>query len=430
MLRHRLIYMLSLMATLFVGSHELSAQTIRFTTLREPGATIKLSISYQGNLTMSGVKESYPSSQEPREYTLSDQEVVISGSVQSLRVSQAELTTLTISDCPSLVELDCSQNSLTALDLSQAPALTKLVCFANELTQITFPEKSPLTLLKCTNNRLSSIDLSSMTQLEELTCSSNELTELDVTTLTQLKTLKCYSNKLSDLNLSTCPLLEKLWCSDNQLRSLDLSTNHQLRVVWCYKNQIAKLSYQELPQLIWLYCEENALETLDCSRMPRLNKLSVYGNKIQDKAMVALVASLPKRTTTLGSFIVINTQDQDEENVCTTTTATQASDKGWQVLDYSGGANDHQGIPYKGSATTIETIAYTSPIQLQWYGEALALSGLPERGVVIIYNLLGEALYVGQSTPTGELLIQLPEHLTGTLLLTVNHQLVSRLCRP
>lgn len=418
------------MATLFVGSHGLSAQSIRFTTLREPGTTIQLSITYQGEITLSGVKEHYPSGKEPHEYTLSAREVVISGDVQSLRVSQAELTSLTITDCSSLVELDCAQNSLTSLDLSQAPALTKLACFANELTQITFPAKPLLTQLKCTNNKLSKLDLSSMTHLEELTCSNNELTALDLSALAQLKTLKCYSNKLSELDLRSCTLLEKLWCSDNQLRSLDLSSNPQLKVVWCYKNQIAQLSHQELPQLIWLYCEDNNIETLDCSQMPKLNKLAVHGNKIHDKAMTDLVASLPKRTTTPGSFIAVNTRNKDEENVCTTASATQATEKGWQVLDYCGGANDHQGVPYEGATTTIESVSPSSSIQFRWSGESLVLSGLPERSVVILYNLLGEPLYTGKSSLRGELHIQLPEHISGPLLLTVNNQLAAKLHRP
>ena len=430
MLRHHLVYTLSLIATLFVGSYGLSAQSIRFTTLREPGTTIQLSITYQGEITLSGVKEHYPSSKEPHEYTLSAREVVISGDVQSLRVSQAELTSLTITDCSSLVELDCAQNSLTSLDLTQAPALTKLACFANELTQITLPAKPLLTQLKCTNNKLSKLDLSSMTHLEELTCSNNELTALDLSALAQLKTLKCYSNKLLELNLSSCTLLEKLWCSDNQLRSLDLSNNSQLQVVWCYKNQIAQLSYRELPQLIWLHCEDNRLETLDCSHMPRLNKLAVHGNKLQDKAMTDLVASLPKRTATLGSFIAVNTRNKDEENVCTTTSATQATKKGWQVLDYCGGANDHQGIPYEGATTAIETVFPTSSIQFRWDGESLILFGLPEHSVVILYNLRGESLYTGKSSLSGELLIQLPEHISGPLLLTVNTQLTAKLYHP
>lgn len=426
-MRHYLIYFFCLVISLLIGNHQLFTQTIRFTTLREPGTIIKLSLQYKGSLTIKGVKEHYSSSQELQAYTLLDQDVVISGDVISLRASQIDMSSLEVSKCSSLVELDCSQNALTNLDLSQAPALTKLVCFANHLTRIIFPAESPLMQLKCTNNRLSTLDLSSLKNLEELTCSNNELKTLDVTALGRLKTLKCYQNKLSSLDLTSCTLLEKLWCSDNQLQYLDLSANSQLRVVWCYNNQITRISHRELPRLIWLYCEENNLVSLDCSQMPELKKLSIYGNKIQDSAMASLVASLPERKSPLGSMIVVNTQNETEENVCSTISVSQAATRGWLVLDYCGGANDHQGVEYLGSPVAIEPAYSDQPVHFVWHGDMLTLSKLTNGCEVALYDLLGELLYIAPSPISGELLIWIPEYISPPLLLVVDGLLIAKL---
>lgn len=417
-------------AFLLLGGCELSAQTISFTTLNEPGSTISLTLSYEGELALSGVKEHYASSDEPHTYTLLGQEVVITGAIQTMRVSKAGLTTLTLSECAALIELDCSQNNLTTLDVSQAPALQKLSCFANRLTQITFPRQSSLTQLKCTNNQLTVLDVSSLTELNELTCSNNELTQLDVTTLTHLKVLKCYQNKLEALDLSSCTLLEKLWCSGNDLHGLDLSTNPQLQVVWCYDNQISRLLSADLSKLLWLYCEGNDIESLDCSRMPRLSKLSIYGNKIRDNAMAALVASLPEREAPLGNLIVVNTRDTEEENVCTKACAAQATAKGWQVLDYYGGANGHQGVSYGGCDTAIEAVDPSSDIQVHWVGDDLLLSNLSVDSVVVIYNILGQQLHTALSPHLGELLIEILEYDGGPLILTIDDLRVAKLYHP
>ena len=51
--------------------------------------------------------------------------------------------------------------------------------------------------------------------------------------------------------------------------------------------------------------------------------------------MDALVTSLP--TVTFGLFYVIDTQDENEGNVCTKTQVNAAKTKGWYVGDYSSG---------------------------------------------------------------------------------------------
>ena len=59
--------------------------------------------------------------------------------------------------------------------------------------------------------------------------------------------------------------------------------------------------------------------------------------------MDTLITSLP--TVTSGTFVVIDTQDENEGNVCTKTQVNAAKAKGWKVWDYNGGNR----VEYEGS---------------------------------------------------------------------------------
>ena len=304
--------------------------------------------------------------------------------------SDNQLTSLDVSKNTALRKLDCGSNQLTSLDVSKNTALTYLQCWYNQLTSLDVSKNTALTDLTCSRNQLTSLDVSKNTALTELVCSSNPLTSLDVSKNTALKTLECSSNQLTSLDVSNNTALTWLFCDNNQLTSLDVSKNTALTFLscsnnpltsldvskntaltrlQCYSNQLTSLDVSQNTALISLYCEGNqltslnvsgctALGGLDCSdnQLTSLNVsgcialtyLNCYNNQFKGEAMDALVASLP--TVESGDFVVINTKDANEGNVCTKSQVTIAKGKGWTVYDYNyDGENWIGSVEYEGS---------------------------------------------------------------------------------
>ena len=82
---------------------------------------------------------------------------------------------------------------------------------------------SPLRILWCYDNSLSSLDLSACPTIENLDCAFNMLTSLDVSGLPNLSALMCHDNNLTELDVSANPELNYLWCWNNPISVLDVS---------------------------------------------------------------------------------------------------------------------------------------------------------------------------------------------------------------
>ena len=199
--------------------------------------------------------------------------------------------------------------------------------------------------LECYDNQLTSLDVSQNTALKKLSCDRNQLTSLDVSGCTALKTLSCGRNQLTSLDVSKNAALTELMCGYNQLTSLDVSKNTALTLLDCSNNQLTDLALSENVALTHLSCNYNQLTLLDVAKNTKLTDLRCYGNQIKGAAMDALVASLP--TVKNGEFIVINTKDENEGNVCTKSQVAAVKGKGWTVYDFNGRYSNRQ--EYEGS---------------------------------------------------------------------------------
>ena len=250
----------------------------------------------------------------------------------SLECGYNQLTTLDVSKNTALTTLYCYYNQLTALDVSKNTALTTLDCYYNQLTALDVSKNTALTYLNCYYNQLTALDVSKNTALTYLDCSNNQLTTLDVGKNTALTTLYCNYNKLTTLDVSKNTALTTLYCSYNQLTALDVSKNTALTTLSCADNQLTTLDVSKNTALIKLYCSHNQLTALDLSKNTALTMLFCNNNQIKGEAMDALIASLT--TANNGYFVVINTKDTNEGNVCTKTQVAIAKSKGWNVYIY------------------------------------------------------------------------------------------------
>jgi len=172
-------------------------------------------------------------------YKLESLDLSGASSLTALRVYN-ELTDLNVSGMMSLKEFRCSYTLLTSLDLSELESLENVDCADNEkLTSLNVSDCPSLTYLQCWNNNLSNLNVSGSTSLEYLGCSGNNLTSLNLSGLTSLEELECSYNRLSSLNVTGLTSLTGLWCDNNNLTSLNVSGLPNLDFADCRYNYIA-----------------------------------------------------------------------------------------------------------------------------------------------------------------------------------------------
>jgi len=247
-----------------------------------------------------------------------------------------------------------------------------------------------LTYLDCGDNRLTSLDVSRNTALTKLNCTYNYLTSLNISKNTKMQKLWCSHNKLISIEVSGCSTLWYLDCGDNHLTSLDVSKNTALSSFRCHDNRLTSLDVMKNTALSLLYCEGNYLTSLDVSKNTNLGYVWCYSNQIKGEAMNKLVSSLP--TVNEREIIIINTKDENEENVCTKAQVAVAKAKGWTVYDY--GIGKYPYPEYEGSedaepAVSAEAIDLGLPSGTKWANMNVGASRPEEYGT---YFAWGETL--------------------------------------
>lgn len=396
-----------------------NAQKIVFHTQRNIGEKITLTLRFDKEIRIEGVKEDRHTSGQATTYTLSSQEVTISGDVLSFRSSNNEIDLMHFEACPLLEEIDCSQNKLTTLCVAQLKELKKLSCYANQLESIDLTDTPNLESLFCSNNAISQIDIGQHTKLKELSCSSNKITSLTLSQFPALETLKCYKNAIERLDLARCRSLSKLWCSENKLSLLDISNNKELRVVWCYDNSIEKIIFGTHPKLQWLCCENNRLSSLDAASLSNLELLKIYCNNIRGKSMDNIMELLPAKGAKNGDLMVVDTRNKNERNICTAKQVAVAKQKGWNVLNYANGENDHQGIDYHGAGESHTHKTSQHPYSIAVIGQSIALENLPENCLVTLWSSSGKQIKALRAV-SGYVLFEEIGQQEAFLLLSIN----------
>ncbi len=176
----------------------------------------------------------------------------------------------------------CPDNKVTSIDVSNCPTLDHLDCKNNLLTELGLSNNTELELLNCSNNLLDELDVSNNLLINTINCNSNNLTELDVSNNLNLKHLYCSSNNLTELDVSNNSLLVTLECAENQIEELDVSGLTSLKNLWCEYNKITKLTLANCISLANFYCDCNELTELDVSDCTKLSTFYCYGNKLTE----------------------------------------------------------------------------------------------------------------------------------------------------
>lgn len=180
---------------------------------------------------------------------------------------------LAIPGCAYLHKVGCYCNSLTSIDLSACPGLTELNVGYNELTELDISRCGKLKDLWAWNNHFTEIDLSGCPELRHLSCGDNMIERLDFSGCPKLTQIHCDSNKLSKLDVSCCPDLTVLDCHYNDLRELDLAGHTELVELHASGNLLANVDLSGCTNLrnLDLYPYRNRLSELDLSENPELD---------------------------------------------------------------------------------------------------------------------------------------------------------------
>ncbi len=136
--------------------------------------------------------------------------------LENLFASKCGLTSLDVSGCPLMCELNAQENDLRSIDLSHNPEMRRLDIWDNE--------------------NLGNIDVSNMPKLQLLNVGNINCSRLDVTHNPELQALFAnYNEELRTLDLSQNPKLAdlRLEC-DWRLTSLDISHNPKLYYVLAF----------------------------------------------------------------------------------------------------------------------------------------------------------------------------------------------------
>ena len=187
------------------------------------------------------------------------------------------------------------------------------------------------------------------TELNSLTCIQTSIKTFDLK-LPKLESLDCSDSKVTKIDMSGCPELKVLLCHRSySLESIDLSKNTKLQNLDCESCALTTLDVSKCTELMQLRCAENILSTVNVSNLSKLKALDIYGNPIsalnisgceslnwliitlnqlQGEALDTVIANLPLKTESLGTFSVMNDLS---ESVITETQIAAANDRGWTV---------------------------------------------------------------------------------------------------
>lgn len=304
-------------------TESLAQSSISFTTEKKVGEKVKLRIYIEPDtpIAIEGVEEEFEN--QWKEYTLTQQEVVITGQV---------------------TKFYCSNNLITSLNTSNAAELKDIICSYNKMKSLDFRNNKQITGIISSYGNLESIFLKGADKLKAIDCSNNNLKELDLT-----------GN----------PELVDVTFSNNQLKKLDLSSNKLI------KN---------------LFVENNELKTLKIEGMEDLLYVNCFGNLIRGKAMTDLMNALPEKAYEEGASIrIINGKSERPDNHCMVSDVEIATEKFWEVQDYNGGkkiayAGTNEAPPADEteeiSLITSKNIGETLFINIQ--GEDIEFEGLQE----------------------------------------------------
>ena len=221
-----------------------------------------------------------------------------SKNLERLYCSNNKITELDVSGCDKLQDVDCGNNLMSSLNVSDLPSLKSLNCSRNMLKDdnLILTGSIGLINLDCslngTNYDFINLNLAGFTKLESLNCSeqpedggtsADDTMEFDISACTGLKTLNCSYCSIETLDVSNLSNLETIDASGCNLSEITLDGAVKLSSLNINCNEITDLHIPETNEIKTLDCSESlGIETINFAVLTKLESLDVSDSYVPE----------------------------------------------------------------------------------------------------------------------------------------------------
>lgn len=189
------------------------------------------------------------------------------------------LSRLTLTDNPSLEEVNASSCRLLRFSIVRCPMLERLDVSNNLLHVVQPTDLSHAVELNLYNNPLMVLDLD-VNNLSSLFVSNALLTALDLSNTPNLRRLNMHMLPITDLQFPSPNRLESIIMRNVRLDSLDVSGANRLYLLESSFGHLVYLNASNCPVLRYIKCQHNYLLHLDVFGTPMLESLDASVNKL------------------------------------------------------------------------------------------------------------------------------------------------------
>ena len=219
-----------------------------------------------------------------------------SKNLERLYCSNNKITELDVSGCDKLQDVDC--NLMSSLNVSDLPSLKSLNCSRNMLKDdnLILTGSIGLINLDCslngTNYDFINLNLAGFTKLESLNCSeqpedggtsADDTMGFDISACTGLKTLNCSYCPIETLDVLNLSNLETIDASGCNLSEITLDGAVKLSSLNINCNEITDLHIPETNEIKILDCSESlGIETINFAVLTKLESLDVSDSYVPE----------------------------------------------------------------------------------------------------------------------------------------------------
>jgi uncharacterized repeat protein (TIGR01451 family) len=234
--------------------------------------------------------------------------------LKNLFCNYCQLTSLTLNSAD-LNVVYANNNLLTSIDLSSCPNVGDVDFSSNQLSEINLSGCSNIANLQVSNNLLESIDVSNDIALYHLYVGNNLLTSLDVSGRQYLEILAADADiqgPLVTLNASNCTALNSISVANQSLESVNIENSPQLGQIYFPNNNLNALNLSDCPDLFVLVLSHNTFEALDITSCPSITTLKLDFNNFTtfDVSTLHLLQSFDINNNQLTTLFVKNGADE------------------------------------------------------------------------------------------------------------------------
>lgn len=324
------------------------------------GQKLGLAVRAFGPVTATGIEGAIIPDGRRREFTITNQEIVLEGSISYLDCSRNELTSLKFDDNEDLESVMCDNNRITGDAMKQLIASLpdrmgqkkgELLVFEGNIDDANRCLISDVATAQGKNWQVQQWFAGSIVPY----AGYGELPKGGKITIQTSKTVgDAFSMKLvAEGPVTVIGIKEELSIDDHYndytLTNSTVTIYGAVKILECYSNRITALDIEEATKLYSLNCYGNQLKQLDLSKAPHLNTLVCDDNLLAGEEMTKMIQSLPDRTDQEKKAVaVVYDSSQEDANRCLVSDVAIALKKNWQTAQWSDVGGELTAIPYAG----------------------------------------------------------------------------------